>query len=49
MGGMGGGSSSVLSAVSSSCPVVDDADLPSAYAGALYDCAGQADALRTLT
>ena len=48
-GGMGGGSSSVLRAVASSCPTVDDADLPSAYAGALYDCAGQADALRALT
>lgn len=50
-GGRGatGGSSSVLSAVSSSCPAVSDADLPSAYAGALYDCAGRADALRAVT
>ena len=48
MGGTGGGSSSVLSAVSSSCPVVTDSDLPESYAGSLYDCAGQADALRAL-
>lgn len=47
-GGTGGGSSSVLSAVASACPTVDDADLPSAYAGSLYDCAGAADALRAL-
>ncbi|MBL8775152.1 MAG: glycosyltransferase family 39 protein [Acidimicrobiales bacterium] len=49
MGGMGGGSSSVLSAVSSSCPVVSAADLPESYAGSLYDCFGQSDALRALT
>jgi len=48
-GGMSGGSSSsVLSAVASACPTVDDADLPASYAGALYDCAGTADALRAL-
>ena len=49
MGGMGGGSSPVLTAVASACPVVGDADLPAAYAGSLYDCAGTADALRALT
>lgn len=50
-GGAGGGSSSstILTAVASACPAVDDADLPSAYAGSLYDCVGQADALRALT
>lgn len=47
-GAMVGGSSSVLNAVASSCPVVSDADLPESYAGSLYDCAGRADALRTL-
>lgn len=49
-GAMGGGTgTSVLSAVSSTCPTVTDASLPDAYAGQLYDCAGQADALRQST
>lgn len=41
--GFGGGSSassSIMSAVQSSCTVVTDASLPSAYQGAIYDCAG---------
>ncbi len=46
---LGGGSSPVLTAVASACPVVGDADLPAAYAGSLYDCADTADALRALT
>ena len=50
-GGAGDGSSAstILATVAEACPTVADADLPSAYAGSLHDCAGTADALRALT
>ncbi len=48
-GMMGGGTAtSILSAVSQTCPAVSDASLPDAYAGSLYDCSGQAVALRSV-
>ena len=50
-GGPGGGGSGtqIISAVRSSCVALTSAttsDLPAAYSGSLYDCAGHADALR---
>ncbi len=41
------GSNAVMSAVQSACTVVTDPDLPAQYQGAIYDCAGAADALYT--
>ena len=40
------GPNAVMSAVQSACTAVSDTSLPSQYQGALYDCAGAADALR---
>jgi 4-amino-4-deoxy-L-arabinose transferase-like glycosyltransferase len=47
-GGIGGvgGRSTILSAVVQTCPVASG--VPSSYQGTIYDCAGQADALRQL-
>ena len=39
------GANAVLSAVQSTCIPVTDTSLPSQYRGALYDCAGTADAI----
>jgi hypothetical protein len=46
IGGLGGASSTIVRAVEQSCPAVTDA--PAGYTGSIYDCAGQADALRQL-
>jgi 4-amino-4-deoxy-L-arabinose transferase-like glycosyltransferase len=46
IGGLGGASSSIIRAVEQACPAA--ADTPTGYTGSIYDCAGQADALRQL-
>jgi hypothetical protein len=43
---MGGGSSTILNAVSRTCMVATG--VPANYSGSVYDCAGHADALRQL-
>jgi hypothetical protein len=40
------GSDAVLPAVQGACMAVSDPSLPETYQGALYDCAGKAEALR---
>ena len=43
------GSSAVFAAVQSACTLVTANDVPASYAGSLYDCAGAAVALRSLS
>lgn len=43
------GSDAVLPAVQDACTPVSDPSLPSAYRGAVYDCAGAGEAIRSLT
>ncbi len=45
-GGQGSAAAQVMAAVQETCTTVTDPDLPPAYQGSLYDCAGVADALR---
>ncbi|MBX7112063.1 MAG: hypothetical protein K1X87_09510, partial [Dehalococcoidia bacterium] len=43
-----GGNNAVMSVVRQACTPVTDSTLPARYQGAMYDCQGKADAIRSL-